>query len=159
MEEKALFVKSMHSVLNKLAYFVLYPIFIIFGYIMYRDRANDEIFIFGVLVMLGIFLFFNYIFLFKFKIFGKLYFYEDRIVMKDLFKEEDFKYGDYVCVVGKYTSIIESKKHFIFTPIDKKVVVTLVDTSKFGNVITLNKNKVLYCTFDDKLLGFLDDKM
>ena len=104
-------------------------------------------------------MFYSYVFIIRFKVFGKLYFYEEKIVMKNVFKEEVFKYEEYVAVVGKYTSIIESKKWFILTPIRINRVVTIVDTSKSGNITIINKNKVLYCAFDDELLGFLDNKM
>ena len=159
MDDKVLFKKNMHSVSNKLAYFIIYPIVIVFALLAYRDRANDEIFFICLPISILLLLFYSYVFIIRFKVFGKLFFYEEKIVMKNVFKEEVFKYEEYVAVVGKYTSIIESKKWFILTPIRINRVVTIVDTSKFGNITILNKNKVLYCAFDDELLGFLDNKM
>lgn len=159
MDDKVLFKKNMHSVSNKIAYFIIYPIVIVFALLAYRDRANDEIFFICLPIFILLLLFYSYVFIIRFKVFGKLYFYEEKIVMKNVFKEEVFKYEEYVAVVGKYTSIIESKKWFILTPIRINRVVTIVDTSKSGNITILNKNKVLYCAFDDELLGFLDNKM
>ena len=159
MDDKVLFKKNMHSASNKLAYFIIYPIVIVFALLAYRDRANDEILFICLPIFILLLLFYSYVFIIRFKVFGKLYFYEEKIVMKNVFKEEVFKYEEYVAVVGKYTSIIESKKWFILTPIRINRVVTIVDTSKSGNITIINKNKVLYCAFDDELLGFLDNKM
>ena len=100
-----------------------------------------------------------YLFLILFRSWDKLYFYEDKIVRISLFKKEEFKYEDYIAVLGKYTSSVESKTAIILTPKNDDGVVTLVDTSRFGNLIQVNKMKVLYCLSDDELIKFLNNKM
>jgi hypothetical protein len=106
-----------------------------------------------------LFIFSMYLFLILFRSWDKLYFYDDKIVRISLFKKEEFKYEDYIAVLGKYTSSVESKTAIILTPKKYDGVVTLVDTSRFGNVIQVNKMKVLYCLSDDELIKFLNNKM
>ena len=153
------FNKFMHSLSNRIACLVLLPMFIIGLYFIYRDAYDDLWRIIGIVMISLLFIFSMYLFLILFRSWDKLYFYEDKIVRISLFKKEEFKYEDYIAVLCKYTSSVESKTAIILTPKKYDGVVTLVDTSRFGNVIQLNKMKVLYCLSDDELIKFLNNKM
>ena len=153
------FSKFMHSLSNRVASLVLLPMFIIGLYFIYRDAYDDLWRIIGIVMISLLFIFSMYLFLILFRSWDKLYFYEDKIVRISLFKKEEFWYEDYIAVLGKYTSSVESKTAIILTPKKEDGVVTLVDTSRFGNVIQVNKMKVLYCISDDELIKFLNNKM
>lgn len=153
------FNKFMHSLSNRVASLVLLVMFIIGLYFIYKDAYDDLWRIIGIVMISLLFIFSMYLFLILFRSWDKLYFYEDKIVRISLFKKEEFKYEDYIAVLGKYTSSVESKTAIILTPKNDDGVVTLVDTSRFGNLIQVNKMKVLYCLSDDELIKFLNNKM
>ena len=138
---------------------VLLPMFIVGLYFIYRDAYNDLWRVIGIIFISLLFIFVMYLFLILFRSWDKLYFYEDKIVRVSIFKKEEFRYEDYISVLGKYTSSVERKIAIILTPKKYDGAFTLVDTSRFGNVIQLNKMKVLYCISDDELIKFLNNKM
>ena len=153
------FSKFMHSLSNRIACLVLLPMFFVGFYFIYRDAYNDLWRVIGIIFISLLFIFVMYLFLILFRSWDKLYFYEDKIVRVSIFKKEEFRYEDYIAVLGKYTSSVERKIAIILTPKEYDGAFTLVDTSRFGNVIQLNKMKVLYCISDDELVKFLNNKM
>lgn len=153
------FSKFMHSLSNRIASLVLLPMFVVGFYFIYRDAYNDLWRVIGIIFISLLFIFVMYLFLILFRSWDKLYFYEDKIVRVSIFKKEEFNYEDYIAVLGKYTSSVERKRAIILTPKKYDGAFTLVDTSRFGNVIQLNKMKVLYCISDDELIKFLNNKM
>ena len=153
------FSKFMHSLSNRVASLVLLVMFIIGLYFIYKDAYDDLWRIIGIVMISLLFIFSMYLFLILFRSWDKLYFYEDKLGRICLFKKDDFIYEDFLAVLGKYTSSVESKTAIILTPKNDDGVVTLVDTSRFGNLIQVNKMKVLYCLSDDELIKFLNNKM
>ena len=153
------FSKFMHSLSNRIVCLVLLPMFFVGFYFIYRDAYNDLWRVIGIIFISLLFIFVMYLFLILFRSWDKLYFYEDKIVRVSIFKKEEFNYEDYIAVLGKYTSSVERKRAIILTPKKYDGAFTLVDTSRFGNVIQLNKMKVLYCISDDELIKFLNNKM
>lgn len=147
----------MHSLLNRIAFLVMIPSFIVVFYFIIRDAANDAMRIFGIcflILLLGLVIFL----IIKFKTFGYLVFLDNKIMQNGfLCKKEIYEYNDYRATLGAYSSIVEYKKAFIFLKKDGPIV-TQIDTSKFGNVMTVNKYQILYCMYDENLLKFLQEK-
>ncbi len=151
------FKKYMHSLSNRIAFFTLIPLFGVGSYFIFRDAETDLLKFIGVGVMILLYLIFALLFIYKLKVLNKIIFYKEKFVIKELLKQKEYKYEDYLAVIGDYTSIIEEKKAFIFIPKRLNIIVKKVDTSKTGNVIALNKNEVFYCLYDKVLHMFLDD--
>lgn len=147
----------MHSLSNRIAFLVMIPLFIVGFYFIFKDAANDIMRIFGICfltLLLGLVI----LLIIKFKAYGYLVFLDNKIIQKGfLCKKENYDYIDYRATLGAYSSIVEYKKVFIFLKKDGPIV-TEIDTSKFGNVMTVNKYKILYCMYDENLLKFLQEK-
>ena len=54
-----------------------------------------------------------------------------------------------------YTSTIEEKKYVIFAPKKLNRFVFHIDTSKFGNVISVNRLNFVYCAISNEMIDFL----
>ncbi len=147
----------MHSLSDRITFSVMLPLFIIGFYFIIKDAANDVIRIFGIcflIILLGLVI----LLIIKFKTFGYLVFLDNRIMQKGfLCKKESYDYNNYCVTLGAYSSMVEYRKVFIFLKKDGPIV-TQIDTSKFGNVMAVNKYKILYCMYDEKLLKFLQEK-
>ena len=149
----------MHTVLNRIAPWVLVPVFAVFSYLIYRDAASPMWAIVGLAMMFLLFAFSVWVFVFQFCIFDYAVFEDDRIVLYGPFgKKAEYQYSEVIGSFALYTYVIESKKYVTFT--DKKYggAVTHIDTSKWGNTIALNKMKVVYVPATEGLLHFLKEK-
>ncbi len=150
---------KMHTVLNRLAFWVLFPMFIVASFFIYRDAASDELRVFGLIFMAVFFLLVIYLFIFKFCMFDYAVFSEEGIALCSPFKEKAFfKYDEVNACIAKYTSIIEFKKYLTFTSKKYNSVVTHIDTSKYGNAIAINKMQVVYVPAKENIIKFLKDK-
>ena len=150
---------KMHSLLNRLAFWVLFPMFIVASFFIYRDAASDELRVFGLIFIAVFFLLVIYLFIFKFCMFDYAVFSEEGIALCSPFREKAFfKYDEVNACIAKYTSIIEFKKYLTFTSKNHNSVVTHIDTSKYGNAIHINKMQVIYVPARDDIIEFLKDK-
>ena len=150
---------QMHTVSNRIAFLVLFPIFAFFGYITYRDAANIELGIFGVIVLALLFLFTIWVFLFRLCVFDYAIFREDKIELYSPFKKKtEYAYADVMGCRATYTSIIERKEYVTFTDKKYNSAVSLVDTSKRGNAPKLNQMRVIYVPATKTLLEFLQTR-
>ena len=150
----------LHSILNKLTIPALMILYIVGFYFIYRDAYNEITRIIGLIVLTILLILVFILFIFSFRILDYLVFTDDEIILCSYFRKNiSFKYYEYVIGYGRYISIIEDKKILIFLPISLGKIVSVVDTSKFGNTIALNKNNILYCQIDDNLVKFLVEKI
>ena len=150
---------KMHSLLNRLAFWAIFPVCIIGGFCIYRDAANNDLRIFGLAFSFLVFVFSIYLFIFKFCIYDYAIFTDEGIELHTPFKKKAFfKYNELNACVAKYTSIIEFKKYLTFTSKNHNSVVTHIDTSKYGNAIHINKMQVIYVPARDDIIEFLKDK-
>lgn len=150
---------SMHSILNRMAGLVLIPMFALATYFICKDAASDGLRIFG-LVMLGALLVFSvWGYFFKFCMLDYAVFKEDGIELRSPFRKKAFfKYDEVIGCFAYYTSVLEKKKYLTFTSIKHNAVVMHVDTSKFGNIIALNKMQVVYVPASQGIVEFLQTK-
>ena len=150
---------KMHTVLNRIAPWVLVPVLAVFSYLIYRDAASPILGIVGLGFMLLLMAFSVWAFVFGFCDFDYVIFEDDRILLYGPFgKKAEYRYSEVIGSFALYTSVLESKKYVTFT--DKKYggAVTHIDTSKWGNTIALNKMKVVYVPATEALLHFLKEK-
>ena len=149
----------MHTLLNRIAPWVLVPVLGFGSYFIYRDAASPMLGIVGLAMMFLLFAFSIWAFAFQFCVFDYAVFEDDRIVLYGLFgKKADFRYDEVIGSFALYTSILESKRYVTF--VDKKYngAITHVDTSKWGNTVALNKMKVVYVPATESLMTFLQQK-
>lgn len=150
---------KMHTLLNRFAFWILFPIFIVASFFIYRDAASNELRIIGLSILLILFVGVMYFFIFKFCVYDYAIFKTDGIELRSPFKKKAFfKYNEVIACTAKYTSIIENKKYLTFTSKKYNSFVTHIDTSKFGNTVTLNKMQVVYVPMNKKLIEFLKEK-
>lgn len=150
---------KMHTLLNRLAFWVLFPMFFVASFFIYRDAANNELRIIGLSMLFIFYVFYMYLFLFKFCMYDYVIFKADGIELRTPFKKKAFfKYNEVIACFAKYTSIIEKKDYLTFTSKKYNSVVTHIDTSKFGNTLILNKMQVVYVPMTEKLIDFLKEK-
>lgn len=146
----------MHTPLNILSFFSIPIMLVVFGYLILRDAYNNTARIFGIVALLAIFAFSCWLFIAKFRIFDWLEFGYDRVICRSIFgKTLSYSYLELRVCVGVYTSVIEQKPRLIFTPKSMEGYVCHIDTSKFGNVIEVNRVGAVYCAHDLALLDFL----
>ena len=150
---------KMHTLLNRLAFWILFPMFIIASFFIYKDAASNELRIIGLAILLILFVVIMYLFLFKLCVYDYAIFKADGIELRTPFKKKAFlKYNEVYACFAKYTSIVEQKKYLTFTSKEYNSVVTHIDTSRFGNTLTLNKMQVVYVPMNEKLINFLKEK-
>lgn len=148
-----------HTLLNRLAFWILFPVFMVASFFIYKDAASNELRIIGLSILLILFVGVTYLFVFKFCVFAYAVFDAEGIELHTLFKKKIFfKYDEVVACFAYYTSVIENKKYLTFTHKKHNSFVTHIDTSKFGNVIAINKMQVVYVPMKEKLIDFLNDK-
>ena len=100
-----------------------------------------------------------YLFIFKLCVYDYAVFKDEGIELHSPFKiKAFFEYGEVVGCFAYYTSVIEKKKYLAFIHKKYNSVVTNIDTSKYGNVIPLNKMKVVYVPMIENLFNFLKEK-
>ena len=160
MEESRVKMKvKMHTVLNRLAFWTLFPILIIASFFIYRDAASDGLRVFGLVFIAVFFLLVIYLFIFKFCLFDYAVFSDEGIALYSPFKKKAFfKYNEVNGCFAEYTSIIEMKKYLTFTNKKYDSVVTHIDTSSSGNTIAINKMQVIYVPMSDAIMDFLKEK-
>ena len=147
---------KMHTPLNRLSFWFLFPMLAVGCYLVYRDAANDLLRIVGIATIFLLILFGAFISIFKFCEFDYAIFTDKGIELHSPFKKKAFfKYDEVIACPALYTSLFENKKYITFTPKCHNAVVDHIDTSKYGNVITLNKMQVIYVPMTDKLVEFL----
>ncbi len=151
---------KMHTLLNRLAFWILFPIFIVASYFIYKDAASNELRIIGLSILLILFVGVMYLFLFKLCVYDYAIFKAEGIELRTPFKKKAFfKYNEVYACFAEYTSIIEQKKYLTFTSKKYNSVVSHIDTSKFGNTLILNKMQVVYVPMNEKLIVFLKEKV
>ena len=151
---------KMHTLLNRLAFWILFPIFIVASYFIYKDAASNELRIIGLSILLILFVGVMYLFLFKLCVYDYAIFKAEGIELRTPFKKKAFfKYNEVYACFAEYTSIIEQKKYLTFTSKKYNSVVSHIDTSKFGNTLILNKMQVVYVPINEKLIVFLKEKV
>lgn len=150
---------KMHTLLNRIAFWALLPICVVASFFIYKDAANDKIRIIGLIFIVGLFLLFGFLFINNLGLFNYAVFKNDGIELHSTFKRTVFyKYSEVIGCFASYTSIIENKKYITFTDKKYNSVVTQVDTSKRGNLPSINKMKVVYVPATENIINFLKDK-
>lgn len=150
---------KIHTLLNRLAFWALFPVFIVGGFFIYRDAVSNGIRMIGLSILLIFFVGVMYLLVFKFCIYGYAIFKSDGIELHTPFKKKVFfKYNEVIACFAEYTSLVEHKKYLTFTNKKYNSVVTHVDTTKFGNSLILNKMQVVYVPMSEKLIDFLKEK-
>lgn len=91
-----------------------------------------------------------------FKTFYKILICENKIIRQGLFRKDELYYKDCLIVVSFYKSIIEKKRAFISIPKKLNGIVEVIDTSKYGNLIPINKSGVMYCLYEEELHQLLE---
>ena len=149
----------MHTPLNILSFFVIPLMLAVFGYLILRDAYNDTARILGIVAIFGIFIFASWLFIAKFRIFDWLEFSDDGVVRRSILGGRlTYSYSELRACVGVYTSVLEQKTRLIFTPKNMDGYVCHIDTSKFGNVIGVNRIGAVYCAAEPVLLEFLSTR-
>lgn len=142
----------MHTRLNMLAFFAIFPIIAIFSFFIFRDAYNKRAMIIGIATMAFMLNFFSWLFIAVFRIFDRLEFTSDGVTRHSVVgRKLVYSYAELSAAVGVYSSAFEEKKCIILTPKKLNAKVIHIDTSKFGNVKAANRLGVLYCAFDDSL--------
>ena len=150
---------KMHTVLNRIAYFVLFPMFAVFGVLIYKDAANEMARVFGIVMIVLLFLFTNWVFLFKLCVFDYAIFKANTIELYSPWKKKaEYTYAEVIVSHAEYTSMIERKEYLTFTDKKYNTGVTRIDTSKHGNTPKLNKMKVVYVPAKEEMLALLRTK-
>ena len=150
---------KMHTLLNRLAFWILFPMFIVGSFFICKDAASDELRIVGLVILVILFIFVMYLFLFRLCVYEYAIFNEKGIELYTPFKKKVFfQYSEVIACFAQYTSIIEKKKYFTFTSKKYNSVVTHIDTSSFGNIITINKMQVVYVPMSERIVEFLKEK-
>ena len=148
-----------HTFLNRLAFWVLFPIFAIGAFFIYRDAANATLRIVGLALLALLLIGCLYLFIFKLCVYDYAIFNDKGIELHTPFKLKVFyKYSEVNACLAEYTSIIESKKYLTFTSKKFNSVVTHIDTSTNGNIIAINKMKVVYAPMTKELFDFLKEQ-
>ena len=147
---------KMHTLLNRLALWILFHMFIVASFFIYRDAASNQLRIIGLSILLILFVGVMYLFVFKLCVYDYVIFKADGIELRTPFKKKAFfKYNEVIACFAEYTSIVEQKKYLTFTNKKYNSIVTHIDTSKFGNTLILNKMQVVYVPMNEKLIDFL----
>lgn len=150
---------QLHSMTNKLAIPVLTIMFGVGVYFINRDAENTLLRVIGIVALLLLFVLSMYLFLYMYKAMDYLIFTDDNIILGSMFrKNEIFKYEDYYCTIGLYTTKLSAKQILIFTPKSIGKIFVKIDTTRFGNCTLANKHKILYCFYDKGLLNILKSK-
>ena len=149
----------MHSLINRLAYLGLVIVCLFFIFLFVKD-ANDSVgLIIGILSISIIFLFGSYLFIFSYKMFGKIIFYDDKMVEKGLFRvKKEYSYNEYMGIVGSYIGMFENKKAIILIPVESNAFINVINTGKHGNLTAIHKLNILYFLYDEKVFKFLEEK-
>lgn len=149
----------MHTKSNMASFFAIPILLVVFGYFMVNNAYNDTMRIVGIAVLFVILAFSTWLFLFGFRIFDYLVFTEGAVERRSFFaKPLKYNYSELYVYLGAYTSALEEKPRLIFTPKGTSAVVTHIDTSKFGNITSVNRLGVIYCAPDMELVDFLRSK-
>lgn len=150
---------KMHTVSNKIAYFICELICVGILPMVITVAKNQAMQIFGIVISLLLFAFVNWVFIDRYKIFAYAIFKEECVELYSPFKKiAVYKYDEVLASPAWYTSVIENKKYLTFTPKTHNAIVTQIDTSKYGNLMQINKLKVIYCPATKELLDFLKTK-
>ncbi len=146
----------MHTPSNFLTYFVVLIMFAVGGFFIWRNAYDDTWRWIGMILLSVFFILASWLFLKLFRIFDWLVFTEHTVERHSLFgKKLTYQYSELYACVGLYTSVVESKKCLIFAPKRFNKIVTRIDTSKFGNVIPVNRLNFIYCPMKDKVIDLL----
>ena len=146
----------MHTPSKLIAYLVLPIIFAVGGYFIWRDAYDDTWRLIGILILAGFFIGYLFLFLKAFRIFDWLVFGESTVERHSLFGNKlTYQYSEIYACIGIYTSVIEEKRCLIFAPKNLNRIAFHIDTSKFGNLIPVNRLNFVYCAVSDELLKFL----
>ena len=150
---------NMHTLLNRIATLLLLPMLGVFVYFMNRDAATPTLKIVGIVTVVALAFFAGWYLVFKYGAFNYAVFKNDVIELHSPFKLiAVYKYSEVLGCAAFYTSTIEVKKYVTFTSIEYNSVVEEVDTSKRGNILAVNKMKVVYVPATKELLNFLKTK-
>jgi len=148
-----------HTILNRIAFWVLFPMFIAASFFIYRDAANDQLRVIGLAILVVLFLLVMYLFIFKLCVYDYAIFSEEGIELYSPFKKKAYyRYNEVIACFAQYTSIIEKKEYLTFTSKKYNSVVTHIDTSSSGNTIAINKMQVVYVPMSESIMGFLKGK-
>lgn len=146
----------MHTPSNMAAFFVslaLCPIFGV-GVWFFSDMTVLRIVMTVVAALLALYLCF--LFLVLYRIFDRVVFTDDGVEHHSVFgKKTLYGYGYFYAYIGEYTSSVERKICVTLTPKSGGRVVTEVSTSKYGNVVAVNRLGALYCPVDEPLRRYL----
>jgi hypothetical protein len=146
----------MHTPANLAVFPVILTIFVVAGYFIWRDAYDDTWRLIGVLLLTGFFIGYLFLFLKAFRIFDYLVFDENTVERHSIFgKKLIYQYSEIYAGIGMYTSTIEEKKYVIFAPKKLNRFVFHIDTSKFGNVISVNRLNFVYCAISNEMIDFL----
>ena len=150
---------KMHTLLNRLAFWILFPMFIVASFFICKDAASDELRIVGLAILFILFVCVMYLFIFKLCVYDYAIFNEEGIELYTPFKKKAFfKYNELIACFAQYTSIMEKKEYLTFTSKKYNSVVTYIDTSSSGNTIAINKMQVVYVPMSEKIIEFLKGK-
>ena len=151
--------QKLHTISNRIAFFVLILIFPIGTFFICRDAETKLLMAFGIIVLALLLFFSLWYFIFKLCVFDYAVFSDEGIALFSPFKQKAFyKYDEVIGCNAYYTSIIEKQKYLTFTPICHNAVVKEIDTSKYGNVMQVNKLKVVYVPATKEIIDFIVQK-
>ena len=153
--------RMMHTPLNILAYVVLHVMFFVGGWFICRDAYNETMRLVGALLIAALYIAANVLFLKGFRVLDWIVFSEEGIERHSLFGGKlVLAYSEIYACGGIYTSTIEEKRCLIFAPKSLNKFVMKIDTSRFGNVIQVNRMGFCYCPMNERVfehLKTLDD--
>lgn len=149
-----------HTKMNQLAFWVL-PLLLIGGCVLiWTKAANATARYIGVGALVALIGAAACLFLIRYRLFDTLVFNVSAVERHSLFgKITVHRYSDVYATVGVYSSSLESKPCAILTPKRLQTAVFLIDTGKYGNLISVNRHDVFYCPMDDELQKFLRTRL
>ena len=150
---------KMHTLLNRLTLWLIVPIIAVASVVIFEKAANDTMKIVGIVLMAGLLAFSVWLFLAKYCIFDYAVFSDEGIELRSPFKKKAFyKYNEVIACAACYTSVAQCKDYLSFTDKSYNAVVREIDTSKGGNLIAVNKLKVVYVPATKEIVEFLNQK-
>jgi len=150
---------KLHTISNRVAFFALIAVFAVGTFFICRDAETKLLMAFGIVMLVALLAFSMWAFIFKLCVFDYAVFSDEGIALFSPFKQKAFyKYDQVIGCNAYYTSIIEKKKYLTFTPISYNAVVKEIDTSKYGNVMQVNKLKVVYVPATKEIIDFITQK-
>jgi len=136
---------------------LIFPIIAVASFLIFEKAANDLTKIIDLALMVSVLAFSVWLFLSKYCIFDYAVFSDEGIELRSPFKKKAFyKYDEVIACAACYTSVAQCKDYLSFTDKSYNAVVREIDTSKRGNVIAVNKLKVVYVPATNEIVEFLN---